>query len=47
MVTVKAGGALVAIKTAKDFRANIGDAFSASVPSGICHLFDPETGNRI
>lgn len=47
MVTVKAGGALVAVKAPKDFRANIGDAFSASIPAGICHLFDVKTGRRI
>ncbi len=47
MVTVRAGGALVAIKTPKDFRAEIGSPFSASVPASICHLFDAKTGERL
>jgi multiple sugar transport system ATP-binding protein len=47
MVTVKAGGSLVSIKAAKDFRAEIDDPFSATVPAGICHLFDAKTGERI
>jgi multiple sugar transport system ATP-binding protein len=47
MVTVKAGGALVAIKAPKEFRAEIGSPFVASVPAAICHLFDAATGARI
>ena len=47
MVTVRAGGTLVAIKTPKDFRAEIGAPFSASVPASICHLFDAKTGERL
>ncbi len=47
MVTVRAGGALVAIKTPKDYRAEIGSPFSASVPASICHLFDAKSGERI
>ena len=47
MATVQAGGALVAIKAAKDFKAGIGAPIAASVPSAICHLFDPATGRRI
>jgi multiple sugar transport system ATP-binding protein len=46
-VTVQAGGALVAIKAAKDFRAPIGSSVSASVPAAICHLFDAAIGQRI
>ncbi len=47
MATVQAGGALVAIKAAKDFTAAIGAPIAASVPASICHLFDPKTGQRI
>ena len=47
MVTVKAGGALVAIKAPKDFRAEIGDPVAARVPAAICHLFHPTTGERL
>ena len=47
MVTVKAGGALVSVKTPKDFRAEIGEPFSAGVPAGHCHLFDQATGERL
>ncbi len=47
MITMRAGGGLVSIKTDKDFRAEIGDAFAASIPAGICHLFHPESGERL
>lgn len=47
MVTVKAGGALVAVKADKDYRAQIGDPVAASIPASICHLFDAETGARL
>lgn len=47
MITIKAAGTLVSIKAHKEFRAKIGDNFSASVPVNICHLFEPQTGNRI
>jgi multiple sugar transport system ATP-binding protein len=47
MVTVQAGGALVAVKAAKDFSIGIGAPLSAQVPARICHLFDRATGARI
>ena len=47
MVTVRAAGALVSVKAAKDYRASIGDPVSAVIPAGICHLFAPDTGERI
>jgi multiple sugar transport system ATP-binding protein len=47
MMTVKAGGGLVAVKAGKDFRTRIGAAFAADVPANICHLFDTKTGERI
>jgi multiple sugar transport system ATP-binding protein len=47
MATVHAGGALVAIKAAKDFTAEIGAPIAARVPAAICHLFDATTGQRI
>jgi multiple sugar transport system ATP-binding protein len=47
MVTVQAGGALVAIKAAKDFSAEIGAPLRARVPANICHLFDAQSGKRI
>lgn len=47
MVTVRAGGAMVTVKAPKDFRAEIGDDVSYSIPSTICHLFDTKTGARI
>lgn len=46
MLTVRAGGQLVSVKTAKDYRAEIGDTVSFAVPSGICHLFNKDTGAR-
>ena len=47
MVTVKAGGSLVAVKAPKDFRAEIGEPFAATVPVAACHLFDAQTGARL
>lgn len=47
MATVQAGGALVAIKAAKDFVAAIGAPIAAHVPPSICHLFDAATGQRM
>ena len=47
MLTVRAGGEMVSVKAAKDFRAEIGDAVSISVPVGVCHLFDHESGERL
>ncbi len=47
MITLKAGGALVSVKAAKDYRVEIGESVSVSVPASICHIFDKETGNRL
>jgi len=47
MITVRAGGSMVTVKAPKDFRAEIGDAVSYSVPASICHLFDVSTGARV
>ena len=47
MVTVRAGGALVAVKADKEFRAEIGDEVRFSISASICHLFDSETGERV
>jgi multiple sugar transport system ATP-binding protein len=47
MVTMRAGGALVAVKAHKDFRAEIGTAVSVHIPPVICHLFDAKSGERL
>jgi len=47
MVTMRAGGALVAVKADKEYRSGIGDEVGVSIPASICHLFDKETGQRI
>ncbi|THH39102.1 ABC transporter ATP-binding protein [Aliishimia ponticola] len=47
MVTVRIGQTLVNVRADKSFRAEIGDAVSISVPAGICHMFDGQTGARI
>jgi multiple sugar transport system ATP-binding protein len=47
MVTVRAGGALVAVKAPKEYRAAIGAPVSIAVPAAACHLFDAATGERI
>ena len=47
MITVRAGGTLVSVKAHKEFRAEIGQDVSISVPGEICHLFDSKTGVKI
>ncbi|MVO17581.1 ABC transporter ATP-binding protein [Parasedimentitalea huanghaiensis] len=47
MISVRVGGALVSVKADKNFRAEIGDMVSITVPPEICHLFDGQTGERI
>jgi multiple sugar transport system ATP-binding protein len=47
MVTVRAGGALVAVKADKTFRATIGQPVTIAVPAAACHLFDAATGERL
>jgi multiple sugar transport system ATP-binding protein len=47
MVTVRAGGALVAVKAPKEYRTEIKAPFAATVPREICHLFDTASGERV
>lgn len=47
MVTVRAGGALVAVKAPKDYRAEIGATVNIRIAAAICHLFDENTGERL
>ncbi|MDH3664244.1 MAG: ABC transporter ATP-binding protein [Alphaproteobacteria bacterium] len=47
MVAVRAGSALVSVKAAKDFRAEIGEQVSIAIEPTICHLFDSESGARL
>ena len=47
MVSVRIGGALVSVKADKNYRAEIGDTVSISVPQEYCHLFDAKTGERV
>jgi multiple sugar transport system ATP-binding protein len=47
MITVKAGGGLVSVKAAKDYRIGIGQPVSIRVPTEICHLFDAGSGARL
>ncbi|EPX80969.1 ABC transporter ATP-binding protein [Litoreibacter arenae] len=47
MISWRLGGALVSVKTNKDYRAEIGEIVQASIPAAICHLFDTASGERI
>jgi multiple sugar transport system ATP-binding protein len=47
MASFRIADQLVSIKSAKDYRAEIGDLLHASIPASICHLFDAETGVRV
>ena len=47
MVTMRAGGTIISVKSGKEYRAEIGDQVSANIPAEICHLFDAESGERL
>ncbi|MGI9503488.1 MAG: TOBE domain-containing protein, partial [Geminicoccaceae bacterium] len=47
MITVRAAGAFVSVKAAKDYRTEIGEQVAVAIEPAICHLFDHETGERI
>ncbi|MEI6797677.1 MAG: ABC transporter ATP-binding protein [Pseudomonadota bacterium] len=47
MVTVRAGGALVAVKAPKDYRIEIGQSVSITIPTTACHVFNVKTGARL
>ena len=47
MLTVRAGGQLVSVKVHKEFRAEIGDTVSFSIPAEICHAFSTTSGERL
>ena len=47
MVTMRAGGTILSVKSSKEYRTEIGDAVSAHIPAEICHLFDTGTGARL
>ena len=47
MVTARVGDGLVSIKAGKDYRANIGSNFSATIKASLCHLFDAQSGQRL
>ena len=47
MISYRIGDALVSVKTAKDYRAEIDQIVQTRIPAGICHLFDAATGRRI
>jgi len=47
MVTMRAGGTILSVKSGKDYRTQIGDPVSVSIPAAICHLFNSETGERL
>jgi multiple sugar transport system ATP-binding protein len=46
-VSLRIGGALISVKTDKNFRADIDDRVSIHVPADHCHLFDAKTGERL
>ncbi|MCK0120119.1 sn-glycerol-3-phosphate ABC transporter ATP-binding protein UgpC [Loktanella sp. F6476L] len=47
MVTMRAGGTILSVKSGKDYRTKIGDTVHATIPAEICHLFDATTGDRL
>ncbi|MEO0358806.1 MAG: TOBE domain-containing protein, partial [Pseudomonadota bacterium] len=47
MVTVRAAGAQLSVKAAKDYRTEIGNTVSFNITADICHVFDGTTGERV
>ena len=47
MVTLRAGGNLVSVKSQKDYRTETGEVVHAAIPASICHLFNCQTGRKI
>ncbi len=47
MVTMRAGGTILSVKSGKDYRIKIGEPVSATISADICHLFDRTSGERI
>ncbi|MEJ6746601.1 MAG: sn-glycerol-3-phosphate ABC transporter ATP-binding protein UgpC [Yoonia sp.] len=47
MVTMRAGGTILSVKSGKDYRIKIGEAVSATISADICHLFDRTSGERM
>ncbi len=47
MVTMRAGGTIVSVKSGKDYRANIGEPVHANIPVEACHIFDAVSGERL
>ncbi len=47
MVTMRAGGTILSVKSGKDYRVDIGDPVSVNIPADICHLFDHASGERL
>ena len=47
MVTMRAGGTILSVKSGKDYRIKIGESVSATISADICHLFDRTSGERM
>ena len=47
MVTMRAGGTILSVKSGKDYRIKIGEPASATISADICHLFDRTSGERM
>jgi len=47
LATLRTGGALIVAKTAKAYRARIGERIGLRVQPAHCHLFDIATGSRL
>jgi len=47
MITMRAGGSLVAIKMGKEYRAQIGQSIAARINAEQCHLFDATSGQKL
>ena len=47
IATMRLGGTIASVRSAKDYRAQIGDRVAVSIPPEACHLFDATSGERL
>ncbi len=47
MVSIRAGGEIVSVKSEKNYYAEIGSTVMAHVPANLCLLFNEETEEMI
>ena len=47
LAALRLGNTIASVRAAKDYRAEIGEPVSVSIPPDICHIFDAQSGERL